>query len=368
MLAVAAWCEAFGLEVVTDDELKERRKEAAKDAERLRDQAVADLHASGVTMWNKLTSSQRDSLGRLRRLDLSGLDLQSGKFGELDFQGSDFSGADLRKARFDNSDLKKAKLDRVNGAGIRLVGIKAHDASFQNADLSRAHLRGASLLRADFSGAKLEKADLKFSDVRGANFTGANMQQVKLDRVKFDEQTTFPDGLALPEELIWTGQGRDPRLVEKIAQVKSAGPIDFETFMEQLADNFDQSRLKKAMKMLKADSFQLFAQVENDSVTGVVKSQTDADLVYSCRLDSEGTFACCTQNLNPCGGLRGGAVQAPAGADRRTHQRGRTRPDHGQRLDRRQQAAGPPTRQGPHERGVSEIQRRRSGRDRLAAH
>jgi len=27
--------------------------------------------------------------------------------------------------------------------------------------------------------------------------------------------------------------------------------------------------------------------------------------VYSCRLASDGTFACCTQNLNSCGGLRG---------------------------------------------------------------
>ena len=28
-------------------------------------------------------------------------------------------------------------------------------------------------------------------------------------------------------------------------------------------------------------------------------------LIYSCRLAKDGTFACCTQNLNPCGGLRG---------------------------------------------------------------
>jgi len=28
-------------------------------------------------------------------------------------------------------------------------------------------------------------------------------------------------------------------------------------------------------------------------------------LVYACRIDSAGGFACCTQNLNPCGGLRG---------------------------------------------------------------
>ncbi|MCI0357643.1 MAG: hypothetical protein L0211_04045, partial [Planctomycetaceae bacterium] len=56
---------------------------------------------------------------------------------------------------------------------------------------------------------------------------------------------------------------------------------------------------------LKADTFKLFAEVTPDHVIGVIKSQTDPDLVYSCRLGSNGVFACCTQNLNICGGLRG---------------------------------------------------------------
>ena len=38
---------------------------------------------------------------------------------------------------------------------------------------------------------------------------------------------------------------------------------------------------------------------------GVVKSQSSKDLVYSCRLAADGAFGCCTQNLRPCGGLRG---------------------------------------------------------------
>jgi hypothetical protein len=57
--------------------------------------------------------------------------------------------------------------------------------------------------------------------------------------------------------------------------------------------------------MLKADRFQLFSEVTGDHVVGVVKSQTDPSLVYSCRLASGGAYACCTQNLNVCGGLRG---------------------------------------------------------------
>ena len=47
------------------------------------------------------------------------------------------------------------------------------------------------------------------------------------------------------------------------------------------------------------------SEVTPEHVVGVVKCQTDADLVYSCRLASGGSYACCTQNLNVCGGLRG---------------------------------------------------------------
>jgi hypothetical protein len=65
------------------------------------------------------------------------------------------------------------------------------------------------------------------------------------------------------------------------------------------------TEINKALKMLKADRFQLFVEVKDSSITGVVKSQTDASLVYSCRLSHDGAFGCCTQNLNICGGLRG---------------------------------------------------------------
>lgn len=73
----------------------------------------------------------------------------------------------------------------------------------------------------------------------------------------------------------------------------------------KLNRSIDPARMKKATSMLKADSFQLFAEVGADHLVGVVKSQTDYDLFYSCRLTAEGDFACCTQNLNACGGLRG---------------------------------------------------------------
>jgi hypothetical protein len=81
--------------------------------------------------------------------------------------------------------------------------------------------------------------------------------------------------------------------------------LDIDHFMRQLEAKTDPAKLSKALSMLKADRFRLFAEVKDNSLVGVVKSQTDPELVYSCRLGADGQFACCTQNLNICGGLRG---------------------------------------------------------------
>jgi hypothetical protein len=76
-------------------------------------------------------------------------------------------------------------------------------------------------------------------------------------------------------------------------------------FMERLGQRVDPARFDKAMSMLKADRFQLYAKVLPTELIGVVKSQIDAELVYSCRLTSIGDYSCCTQKLNACGGLNG---------------------------------------------------------------
>ena len=83
------------------------------------------------------------------------------------------------------------------------------------------------------------------------------------------------------------------------------GDTTLDTFVRYLASKTDKPRLDKALKMLKADRFQLYSQTEERQVTGVVKSQTNPALVYACSLSAAGYFSCCTQNLNSCGGLRG---------------------------------------------------------------
>ena len=107
----------------------------------------------------------------------------------------------------------------------------------------------------------------------------------------------------MAKPMVWKGEG--PRPGMKKAKAAKVGSLSFEDFLQALGGKVDAGRLSNAGSMLKKDKFQLFAEVKDDSLVGIVKSQTDKDLVYSCRLASTGAFSCCTQNLRPCGGLRG---------------------------------------------------------------
>ncbi len=87
---------------------------------------------------------------------------------------------------------------------------------------------------------------------------------------------------------------------------KAVGKVsDVGSFLQALELRIEKPKIDKATKMLKASGFKLFNDITDKHVSGVVKSQTDADLVYACRLAHDGQYSCCTQNLNVCGGLRG---------------------------------------------------------------
>jgi uncharacterized protein YjbI with pentapeptide repeats len=87
---------------------------------------------------------------------------------------------------------------------------------------------------------------------------------------------------------------------------KAVGKVsDVASFLKALELRIEKPKIDKATKMLKASGFKLFNDVTDQHVSGVVKSQTDPDLVYACRVAHDGQYSCCTQNLNVCGGLRG---------------------------------------------------------------
>src|SRR5262249_4783195 len=117
-LAIAAWCEAFGIEVPSEDSLKEKlaAQKAGKSA--LRDEMLAELRggAKGVEKWNARERNERQRAGRFRRVDLSGAKLRGAKFDHLDFQNANLANASLEKASFFGSALLEANFE---GASLR---------------------------------------------------------------------------------------------------------------------------------------------------------------------------------------------------------------------------------------------------------
>jgi uncharacterized protein YjbI with pentapeptide repeats len=98
---------------------------------------------------------------------------------------------------------------------------------------------------------------------------------------------------------------KELKKLEKTIEKKVGKITDIATFLKALELRADPQKIDKATRMLKADRFKLFNDVTEDHLSGVVKSQSDPDLLYACRIHKGGAYACCTQNMNICGGLRG---------------------------------------------------------------
>lgn len=305
-LAVAAWHEACGLAVPTADELQQATEQSAADRASLRETMIAELNAgpAGVAKWNERLQKERAKLGKLRKHDFTNANLAGVGLGNQDLEGCKFDGATLQEAHFDSAKLKGASFTRADLRGAYLAGSKCSDASFEEAVLNQCNLRAANFLRCNFQKADLSGSDFSFSDLCGADFSTATLDGVEFSRTKFDDKTIFPPGFVPPEGLEWKGAGPRPGTPPPPPPPKT-GSLDFDAFLKQLNAKVELARMQKAGEMLKAERFQLFAEVKDESLVGVVRSQHEPDLVYSCRLAADGTFGCCTQNLRPCGGLRG---------------------------------------------------------------
>ncbi len=300
-LALGAWCEAFGVQPPSDDELKQQKQSRKAQQQEVREKLLADLRggAAGVKRFNEAAEADLQSAGDFRQVDLSGAKLAGVRFRSLDFQGANFQCAKLSKASSDyDANFKNANFQQADLRQAQMKGV-CEGANFEQAVLAKANF--CSLRKANLRGVDLRSADLRNCLLQGADFTGADLGGAQLKNAHYDEGTRLPEGFTPPKEMIWDGAGVPPSQ-RTLQEVK--GPLDLETFMARLKEITDAARLAKTLKMLKAGSFRLFAEVDDAQLVGVVKSQTDAELVYSCRLASDGSFSCCTQNLNVCGGLR----------------------------------------------------------------
>jgi len=302
-LALAAWCEACGLPAPTAGQIKDKEKAARARKKQVREQLLGDLRggAEGVKRWNEREQQELLEVEHFHEVDLSGAHLDGIRLKRLDFKGANFAGASLQRASLWESDFREANF---HNADCREAGLES--AALQGADFAGANLVQAVMRYARCRQANFKDTDLTGTDLSGVDFSAANLSQVKFDGARFDDATVFPAGFQVPEAMQWVGKGPDPRHPAAVASAGTPVPgLGLEGFLKRLQGHIDPVRLDNALRMLKAERFSLFSQVDKDNVVGVVKSQSNASLVYSCRLASDGSFSCCTQNLNVCGGLRG---------------------------------------------------------------
>ena len=255
----------------------------------------------GVRTWNRLKAGERKAVD-LSGADLGGLDLTEATFRgvsakKTSFAGSSLAGAELSDGCFDGADFSSADLP-----GARLKDVRAPEALFRDAKLARAVLSGGMFFGASFAGADLTGADLTATNLHKADFTGAILDGAECFGASFDQRTTWPAGFVIPAEVSFAGRGTDPRLSGK---GKNAVAADINGLMARLGASIDPKRMKRTLDMLKSGKNQLFAEVEPTHVRGIVRSQREETLVYSCVLTEDGVYACCTPDLSLCLGLRG---------------------------------------------------------------
>jgi Pentapeptide repeats (8 copies) len=262
--------------------------------------AVLRTGEAGVRKWNRARADDLYAVdftgANLSDCDLTGAKLFGAQADRASFARSKLgvvlTGAQLAGADFTSADLTRADLTYVT----------APKAVFTGANLTYADLWGANLAGASFSGATLTGTKLPDADLRGTDFTGTDLSEAHLEGAKFDRDTKWPAGYVIPAELTWAGRGTDPRLSGK---GKKAVAADINGLMARLNALIDPKRMKRTLDMLKAGKNQLFAEIEPAVVRGVVRSQTEEDLVYSCVLTDAGVYACCMPDLQLCMGLRG---------------------------------------------------------------
>jgi uncharacterized protein YjbI with pentapeptide repeats len=248
--AVAAWCEAMGVEAPTIDSLMADTSAKKKAKGQRGDELIELLRTGpkGVKAWNQ-AAAEVSKVHRFRRVDLSGLDLHGVKFMGLDLEGANFANARLSEADFQRDwsqhDIRKSSCNHADfhGADLRqadLRGSSFHSANFEGADLRKANLRASVFTNANFKNARLRDAHLHFAKLRGADFTSADLTDTVLECAEYDEKTILPKGFTPPEDMIWKGATVSKALLKTVAA--AANPLDFDAFFGRLQTRIDADR------------------------------------------------------------------------------------------------------------------------------
>jgi hypothetical protein len=86
-----------------------------------------------------------------------------------------------------------------------------------------------------------------------------------------------------------------------------ATQIDFQGLIIKLTNVAVGTRLQNALKMLQAEQLHLYSDIEEDRISGIALSQSGGG-VYSCTLNSAGSYGCCDDNQGACMSAQGHTV------------------------------------------------------------
>jgi len=295
-----ALCELFGRPVPDEKELARQRRAAREaSAARVSERALALRQPGGVAAWNALPKAERKEQGRfdgadLARARLAGIDLSERSAIAANFARATLADANLIRAVLRRADLTGASLRRARFLGADLTGVRA-----AGANLSEARLVQVRLDRADLRGAKLRGASLHQATLFDADLTDADLTGVVAGRTRYNAGTVFPAGFTPGPEWVYFGPG-----VPAGDETTPAG-LDFDGLAACLPTVVPERCLQAAQSLLRLERPQLFAEVEDGHLAGVVRSRFERTRLNTCRLTAEGCFSCGSVRLRSCGGQHG---------------------------------------------------------------
>jgi hypothetical protein len=235
---------------------------------------------------------------------MSGKNLAGINLERLDFSGANFDRCNLEKAALGNADFAKTTFKKANLEGANLSSVNAARADFSEACMKSTLSYSGNFKNVTFKKTDLTESSFNECDIRGADFTDCITSGASFNQSKYDEKTIFPADFP-KDSLKWKGTGVDPRIEQDLKEALDKDVSSYDEFIDEVRNNFESERIDKALKMLKKERFQLFSHITPEQVVGIVRSQSNTELVYACMLNETGNFSCCTQNLKPCGGLKG---------------------------------------------------------------
>lgn len=158
-----------------------------------------EIREGKVINLRKTNLAKRD----LRRVNFAGVNLRG-----VNLRGANLTEANLAGAFLAEADLRETILVRANLAGANLTNAdlsstNLREVELAGANLTKAILKGAFLVDARLEAANFTEANLEESNLSGVGLRTVNLFNTRLRRVKYDQETDFPDWMHfhLKEEL-----------------------------------------------------------------------------------------------------------------------------------------------------------------------